>query len=384
GGNCSLPNTCSCSNGYTGTECQITACFGKSSASSNVCSGKGACLSSNNCTCNAGYFDSECQSYLCAGVKNTVGNALFGLGCGNGTCVGPNLCSCNLGYVGSNCQYTICNDVASNNSNICSSNGLCISPDICQCFNGWYGQNCEITRCFNYSSNESAVCSGRGKCSNYNLCSCNTGYTGPNCDIAVCYGKLQNDTTVCSSFGDCISYNNCQCKLGYRGNQCQFLQIDLDGPNAILSASYPPILAYIPSSTKYCQDFFSQNDILSFGDSSMVSCDFTSQGLRIYLGFNHSITHGTTLNLIPSNVVLQVNAMGAISILSTASGSSLNRVLSPLTLNQPLIVRSSTSNLFYGFKSISQVWNCNNCPSQIQSLFLNNTNNPVSSFQPIT
>ncbi|EFC48150.1 predicted protein [Naegleria gruberi] len=130
-GNCSLPNTCSCSNGYTGTECQITACFGKSSASSNVCSGKGACLSSNNCTCNAGYFDSECQSYLCAGVKNTVGNALFGLGCGNGTCVGPNLCSCNLGYVGSNCQYTICNDVASNNSNICSSNGLCISPDIC-------------------------------------------------------------------------------------------------------------------------------------------------------------------------------------------------------------------------------------------------------------
>ena len=87
GGYCTVSNQCSCNNGWTGTNCNI----------------------STNCP-----------------------------SCTNGVCYEPNVCTCNHGWTGSGCSTPVC-DPACNRRG-----GYCYSPNNCSCYENWSGRLCDI------------------------------------------------------------------------------------------------------------------------------------------------------------------------------------------------------------------------------------------------
>eukprot|EP01080_Neovahlkampfia_damariscottae_P005991 gene5991-9989_t len=217
-GNCIDENNCTCSNGYTGNECQYPFCFGMNSTDPDVCSKRGICNQPDSCNCSFGYVGSSCEYISCFG-KNSSSNSVCS---SHGTCISPNKCSCTSGYTGNECEYPICYGKNSTDSAVCSSHGICTSPNKCNCSSGFSGNECKIPICFSKNGSDPNVCSGNGVCSSPNQCSCDVDFTGKDCQYPICFGKNSTDPNACSSHGNCITKNQCACNSGYVGFSCEF------------------------------------------------------------------------------------------------------------------------------------------------------------------
>jgi tRNA A-37 threonylcarbamoyl transferase component Bud32 len=59
-GKCISPNTCQCSYGYSGINCEIPQCFGYNANDKRVCSGHGKCVDFNDCECVNRFIGEKC------------------------------------------------------------------------------------------------------------------------------------------------------------------------------------------------------------------------------------------------------------------------------------------------------------------------------------
>ncbi|XP_052808441.1 fibropellin-1-like isoform X2 [Mya arenaria] len=202
--------TCNCDAGWAGTNCdnELDECL------SNPCLNSAICvdgIAGYTCTCSQGFEGVLCQNEV---------NACVGITCENsGTCVstaGTYTCECAGGFEGTFCQNNT-NDCVGNS---CLNQGICVDGVggyTCTCLQGFAGQFCQedINEC---SSNP---CVNNGACvdgENRYTCNCLTGFTGSNCETNI--DDCSN--TICGQ-GVCTDLVNdfsCACNAGYTGADC--------------------------------------------------------------------------------------------------------------------------------------------------------------------
>lgn len=218
GGNgvCTAQDSCLCSAGYSGSECENYFCGGIIHNSPTVCSSQGVCVSPNTCMCNADYSGSQCENYFCNNIAHTSPSVCNS----QGTCTSHNICSCNSGYTGDFCSLPVCFGITAGMPTVCTNNGVCTAPNVCSCNSGASGSECQTFSCSGILSTNPSSCSGNGVCTNPNVCNCINGWVGLNCATPICFS--QSGSLACNGLqGTCTSPNNCTCESGYGGNQCE-------------------------------------------------------------------------------------------------------------------------------------------------------------------
>jgi sugar lactone lactonase YvrE len=109
----------------------------------------GFCSGPDTCTCADGWFGTNCTVPMC---QQTCGNG--------GNCTEPDTCECPVEWTGSDCRTPIChqtctldddmNPSLNGNGHVKSGsdfNGKCIMPNTCLCPPEWSGHDCSIPVC---------------------------------------------------------------------------------------------------------------------------------------------------------------------------------------------------------------------------------------------
>eukprot|EP01080_Neovahlkampfia_damariscottae_P004934 gene4934-8531_t len=263
---CTGKDTCSCTGGFSGSQCQIPPgqpspspqptpsptespkvspipspspnpilCYGKPQNDPNVCSGQGTCTNTDSCSCENGYTGDQCQNpppinsptqspsptFTCFGISSSDSNVCSG----NGQCVSQDQCNCNSGYGGQKCGQIFCFGISNTDSSVCSGNGQCTGPNTYQCNTNYVGSTCSSAICFGKQGSQS--CFGHGSCLKPDVCTCSPGYFGNECGTVKCFEKASTDGNVCSSKGKCVSPNVCACNTGFSGLECDLSQCRL-------------------------------------------------------------------------------------------------------------------------------------------------------------
>ncbi|XP_078582442.1 uncharacterized protein LOC144865499 isoform X3 [Branchiostoma floridae x Branchiostoma japonicum] len=198
--------TCTCQNGWEGTNCDrnINECNNSPCAHGSSIDAIGG----YTCTCQNGWEGTNCDQNI---------NECNTSPCVHGTCtddIGGYTCTCENGWEGTNCEL---------NHDDCASSpcvhGACqddVASYTCCCESGWEGTNCDqdIDDC------ASSPCI-HGTCSDgYKsyTCSCENGWEGTNCDQDIddcapspCVHGICTD--------DYMTYI-CSCENGWTGTNC--------------------------------------------------------------------------------------------------------------------------------------------------------------------
>jgi hypothetical protein len=110
-------------------------CTGFSCAGIQDCSGHGNCTLPDTCECDEGWLGAACSTPDCSSVGGCSGE-------GRGLCTGPAQCTCLQGFSGTNCSSMAACPAVHN----CSHHGVCTSPTACLCFDGFSGPSCTDIR----------------------------------------------------------------------------------------------------------------------------------------------------------------------------------------------------------------------------------------------
>ena len=250
--------TCSCSPGWTGTNCEIRI---TNECTHNLCTNGGTCqgtgVNNYTCVCPLGFHGVHCEltAQKCddkpckngaycvdtpAGYQCRCEPGYTGVNCdvkvdqcrmntpckNGGTClIDPSnedqyQCVCPPGFSGVNCESNI-DDCA---VNPCQNGGTCIDfvgDYKCYCLAGFTGTHCE------QNVNECAInpCANGGTCHdsvNDFVCACPPGFSGKDCSTEV--NECENNP--CMHNGFCVDKMNdyeCRCLPGYSGKACNVL-----------------------------------------------------------------------------------------------------------------------------------------------------------------
>jgi alpha-tubulin suppressor-like RCC1 family protein len=76
-GNCTAQDTCTCWDGYNGTDCSTYTCFGLNYNDTNVCNKHGTCVAPDSCSCFGGYKSQDC-SEVATGFLYLLGDGSSG------------------------------------------------------------------------------------------------------------------------------------------------------------------------------------------------------------------------------------------------------------------------------------------------------------------
>ncbi|UYV74246.1 LRP1B, partial [Cordylochernes scorpioides] len=214
-------STCLCPRGYSGPDCQESAC-------ANICRRGNCTISAKNihvpvCNCPHGYAGRNCELDLCPHYCAHGGEAsLFLIPLGTCHRVGPTgkmVCSCPEGYKGSRCDRSLCG---------CQNGATCIvsrTGYTCRCPTGFTGSHCETFVATNCAD---MACLHGGTCQvvkGVPTCKCPVHWLGQFCEAAAqswnpCVG-------FCFHGGSCImpqlphKMPKCFCPDGFVGLRCQ-------------------------------------------------------------------------------------------------------------------------------------------------------------------
>jgi formylglycine-generating enzyme required for sulfatase activity len=223
---------CRCDTGWDGATCNACypgyhddgsgACVVDEQCLANTCSGHGACTLTGgvlSCTCVEGYTGTNCQDCAADFHLNAAGLCVADEVCADadpcgahGTCVdttGVIVCECAIGYTGTTCNacYPGYHD---------NGSGVCVLDEQCM----------------------PNTCSGNGVCTvtlGVVSCACAPGYSGSNCQDCAADFHLNAaglcvadencvDSDPCGAHGTCVDTTGiivCECAIGHTGTTCE-------------------------------------------------------------------------------------------------------------------------------------------------------------------
>eukprot|EP00736_Rhodelphis_marinus_P013272 Rmarinus@m.8744 len=239
-GSCVAPNTCQCDTAHAGEDCSLLSC-------PDDCSGHGTVLfssagvfgcdgSSGECTCTSGYTGTNC-SEIDELVVHTCPLDCSGV---SGACLKPEyVCDCPESRYGVGCEYIHCpgsNEdclLSGECDQYCNGNGVCnTDTGYCDCVDGAYGSACQSFLCS--TSDDGSVCHSRGSCDpSLGTCVCLDGYFGDSCEYVGC--PVNSEGWECSYHGSC-DYDEglCTCDEGYWGSACEYLECPRGGADSTM------------------------------------------------------------------------------------------------------------------------------------------------------
>ncbi|CAJ0960526.1 unnamed protein product, partial [Ranitomeya imitator] len=212
-GTCIEPWQCLCETNWGGQLCNkdLNSC-----GTYQPCLNGGTCSNTGpdkyECSCTEGYSGRNCEIAEHACLSDPCHNG--------GSCletIGGFECNCAPGWTGPTCSINI-DDCA---PNPCGHGGTCqdlVDGFKCVCPSQWTGKTCQI------DANECEVkpCVNANSCKNLigsYYCDCIPGWTGQNCDINIndCIDQCQNG----GSCRDLVNGFRCICPPGYAGERCE-------------------------------------------------------------------------------------------------------------------------------------------------------------------
>ncbi|KAH9132513.1 hypothetical protein LEN26_007391 [Aphanomyces euteiches] len=133
-GSCIKPDVCSCTDGYTGFDCQQPLCrFVTPSGGVTGCQHMGVCISKDTCEC----IQTESVLYKKYPLAQRGTTGWAGSSCSMPICV--------QGFYDAQCFGQ--DPVGAEGCYRCANGGQCIAPDLCQCAEGWTGYDCQQPVC---------------------------------------------------------------------------------------------------------------------------------------------------------------------------------------------------------------------------------------------
>jgi len=212
-GSCIGPDTCTCTDGYTGFDCSIPLCRHLRPDLTVVsCQNGGQCISKDNCQC------IQTPSLLYE-VHEDAPRGLTGW---TGTDCSMPICA--QGYYDAFC-YDLPQAPGGEGCYRCANGGNCTAPDLCQCAEGWTGYDCRTPVCeviANILTRENLVTVDEEKVVAFEL---------DPCGLEALYDPVEYKGRELTR-GNCTAPNQCTCLCfdEYNPHDCHAYDTNCRGP----------------------------------------------------------------------------------------------------------------------------------------------------------